>query len=172
MAGKKDLMLDYIKSRRAVREYLEKEPTDKAIEKILDAGRWAPSGLNNQPWRFVVIKDKDVKEDISRLTKYSKIVRSAPVLICVFLDNQEVYNRDKDMLSAGACIQNMILEAHSLCLGTCWLGEILNKKEKINQLLKVPRDYELMAVVTLGYPTPKRRTSTRQPLKDFIYKTI
>lgn len=162
--------LEIIRSRRSIRQYLNKLPSDKQVELILEAGRWAPSGLNNQPWRFVVVKDKTTKDKLASFTKYSKVIDGAPLAICVFLDIGESYNRDKDILAIGACIQNMLLAAHASGLVTCWLGEILNKKEDIRKFLKLDSDYELMAVITLGYSDEQITKGCRKALKSLILK--
>jgi nitroreductase len=70
----------------------------------------------------------------------------------VFYNIPEGYNRDMDLLAFGACVQNMLLPAHSIGIGTVWLGEILNRKSEINTLLEITDNYELMAVIALGYP--------------------
>ena len=164
-------MLTTIKTRRSVRQYKEIIPENADIKKILEAGRWAPSGLNNQPWRFLIIKDKDIINGLSGFTKYSKIIKGAPVLILVFLDLKASYNRDKDLMAIGASIQNMLLEAHSLKLGACWLGEILNKKEDVRKFLKLNKYLELTAVISLGYPVEKRLRSNRKPLRELLIKS-
>ena len=140
-----------IYSRRSIRVYIDKEIEDKEIKAILDAGIWAPSGLNNQPWKFKVIKDQKTKKTIANFTKYANIIKNAPVSICVFLDKKTMYDRDKDIMAIGACIQNMLLKAYSLGIGSCWLGEILNKKNEVMKALELKSVYELMAVISLGY---------------------
>lgn len=97
-----------VKERRSIREYSDKLPLDKDIEKILEAAIWAPSGLNNQPWKFKIIKDKVEKNNLAKFTKYHDAIKSAPIAICVFLDNGATYNRDKDVMAIGASIQNML----------------------------------------------------------------
>ncbi|MFC1805214.1 nitroreductase family protein [Candidatus Omnitrophota bacterium] len=159
--------MEVIRNRRTIREYKPDPPKDTEIKKVLEAARWAPSGLNNQPWRFLVTKDK-VKDGLAEFTRYGEIVKDAPVAIAVFMDNGDSYNRDKDLQAIGASIQNMCLEAHSLGLGTCWLGEILNKKEEVRRYLKAGADLELMAVVTLGLPDEDVTESSRKPLKSLV----
>lgn len=162
--------IDAIKTRRSVREFTDENVGDEIIEKILDAGRWAPSGLNNQAWRFVVVRNKDTKEAVSKLTHYGTIVRNAPALIVVFLDKDKMYDHTKDVQSIGACIQNMLLAVHSLGLGGVWLGEILKNKEKVNKILDAPASYELMAVVALGHAVKKSRTSERKPIAELVFR--
>ena len=158
-----------IHTRRSVREYTGKIPTDEEIKKILEAGAWAPSGLNNQPWRFIVIRDNETKSELAKLTHYKHTLLSAPVLTSVFLDLEASYDRDKDLMAIGACNQNMLLAAHSLSLGAVWLGEILKRKEDVNTLLTVPETCELTAVIALGYPAQKNRSSNRKQLEELVY---
>lgn len=161
-------ILEIIKTRRSIRRFKDKPLPDELIENILEAGRWAPSGLNNQPWRFAVITDTAIRNEFSKLTHYSRIVKSAKVLIAVFLDNAESYNRIKDIQAIGACLQNMLLEAHSLGLGAVWLGEIIKSNETIKQILGLGENLELMAVVALGYPDERPKSTSRKRLKDLI----
>ncbi len=161
-------IIKLIKTRRSIRRYRDEPVADELLEKILDAGRWAPSGLNNQPWRFAVIKDPVIKEEVSRLTRYEKIIKGARALIAVFLDNAESYHRTKDIQAVGACIQNMLLTTHSLGLGAVWLGEIIKSNEEIKGILGLGRDLELMAVLALGYPDGMPVSSERKELRDLI----
>ncbi|MBN3039035.1 MAG: nitroreductase family protein [Candidatus Omnitrophica bacterium] len=159
-----------VKQRRSVRQFLHKMPNDEDVQKILQAGTWAPSGLNNQPWKFKIIREKGQKEALARFTKYGKIIEAAPIVICIFLDYGASYNREKDILAVGACVQNMLLQAYEYGLGTCWLGEILNKKEQLIKYLKIKDDLELMAVVCLGYSDEEVTKGCRKRLSSFMLK--
>ncbi len=164
-------ILTAIKNRRSIRKYAKDDVPDTAIEAMLEAARWAPSGLNNQPWKFAVVRDNDVKLKLSTLTESGGIVKRCKVCIAVFYYLPGGYNRDKDILAIGACVQNMLLAAHSLGIGTVWLGEILNRKAEVNKLLGVGDDCELMAVVAAGYPDQSPRSS-RKKLSQLIIKTV
>lgn len=157
-----------IRTRRSIRKFLEKPVGEEEIREVLEAGRWAPSGLNNQPWRLVVVRDRSMAEELAGCTKYSSIVRAAPVLICVFLNHSESYDRDKDLMAIGALVQNMLLAAHSLGLGSVWLGEILKAKEKVREILHVPPGHELAAVVALGWPAEVKGRGDRKPLEEIV----
>lgn len=163
-------VIEAIRSRRSVREFTDDDIDDPVIEKIIDAGRWAPSGLNNQAWRFIIIRETGTKEELCELTHYGAIIKNAPVLIAVFLDRNEMYDHTKDVQSIGACIQNMLLAVHSMRLGSVWLGQILNKKENVNTVLGAPASYELMAVVALGHPVQKNRVSERKELPQLVFR--
>ncbi len=161
-------ILDIIKTRRSIRKFDEAQVPEELLEKVLEAGRWAPSGMNNQPWRFAVIRDAPVRENLSTLTHYSGIIRKADTLVAVLLDNEACYNRTKDVQAVGACIQNMLLEAHSVGLGCVWLGEILKSSGQIEKILELREGLELMAVLALGYPAEKPKTVKRKELTDLI----
>ncbi len=173
MNQQKNLIMDIIQSRRSIRRFSDKKISKDVIKQILNAGRWAPSGLNNQPWRFLVVMEGDEKKPkLAECTKYSYIIEGAKALIVVFLDKESVYHTVKDCQAIGACIQNMLLVTHSMGLGGVWLGEILNQSEKVCHILHVDSErYDLMAVVALGYPAEKG-ASSRKELKDLMLKSF
>ena len=161
-------IFELIKTRRSIRTFTNRPVPDEVIERIIEAGTWAPSGMNNQPWKFAVIKDSELKKAVSGLTHYSKIVTGANVLIAVFLDNSLSYDRTKGCQAIGACLQNMLLYIHSAGLGAVWLGEILKNKDKVLELTGGSKDLELMAVVALGYPAAKGGKVSRQDLSQTV----
>ena len=165
-------MLKEIKTRRSIRKFTTDEVDDKTIDVIIEMGTWAPSGIDNQPWRFVVVEKKELLNSLAQQTRYSHIVKNAPVCIAVFLDHNDVYHREKDIQSVGACMQNMLLTIHHLGLGGVWLGEILNNREKVERLLETPKNLELMAMVALGHPAEKKTKGSRNPLEHFIIRRI
>ena len=165
-------VLDAIYARRSIREYTNEQVSSDQLREIVKAGVWAPSGLNNQPWRFVVVQDDAVRQKLSETTHYSHIVLAAPALIAVFLDKNVMYDEVKDHQSAGACIQNMLLAVEALHLGAVWLGQILKQKEKVNRILDVSDEYDLMAVLAIGHPAHHKQKSTRKDLDGFILKTL
>ena len=161
-------VLDAIYSRRSVREFLD-EPIEPALlDEIIKAGTWAPSGLNNQPWRFAIVTRGDLKKRFEPLTKYREIIRSAPVLIPVFVDKDAMYHPVKDYQAMGACLQNMLLAIHSLGLGAVWLGEILKSAGMVRDILGLGDNLELMAVIALGRPARSDQKSVRRPITEVI----
>lgn len=161
----------HIRARFSCRNFKSDAVSDDLIQEILETARWAPSGLNNQPWRFILIRDPKTKEQISNQTKphYSSIIRNAPCCIVVFNDKDAGYNYVKDVLACGATIQNILLAIHNLGLGAVWLGEILNKRSEVERILEVPDTYELMAVVALGYPAEEAKSRSRKSLSELTF---
>jgi nitroreductase len=162
--------MEAIKSRRSVRGFTGENVSEEIVFRVLEAGRWAPSGLNNQPWRFIVVRDAETRVELSKLTEYGPTIKNAPLLIVVFLDKDHMYNYVKDVQSIGACIQNMLLAIHTTGLGGVWLGEILKNREMVNKVLEAPDSYELMAVVALGHPVEKKRVSERKELRQLVFR--
>jgi nitroreductase len=163
-------ILSIIRARRSIRNFSGKKLTSADISRILEAGRWAPSGLNNQPWRFLVIEDKELRNRISVFTSYGSILRRAAAVVIVCMDVADSYNRDKDLMAIGASIQNMLLEAKNLGIGTCWMGEILNKKKEVAATLKLDEDMDFLAAIAMGYPAGKTPKGCRKPLRKLLLK--
>jgi len=157
-----------IRERRSVRRYLGGKVSEGDISAILEAARWAPSGLNNQPWRVVIIEDRGKASELAACTRYASIVEAAPLLLAVFLDHETSYDRDKDIMAIGAFIQNALLTVHSRELGAVWLGEILSNKEKVREILAVPEGNELMAVLAIGKPEEMPKDGSRKDLESLI----
>ncbi len=162
-------LFELIKTRRSIRRFTDKPVSDDLINKIIETGTWAPSGKNNQPWKFAIIQDRELKAQVSELTHYSKCVLSANTLIAVFLDNDSSYHKIKDAQAIGSCLQNMLLTIHDEGLGAVWLGEILKSSEQIRKLVNGSEDLELMAVIALGYPDSKGGKGSRKELDQNIF---
>lgn len=163
---------DAIKRRRSIREFTDQPVASELLYKIIAAGIWAPSGLNNQPWRFVLVRDEATRTKLASQTTYSHIILAAPSLIVVLLDKNVMYNEVKDHQAAGACIQNMLLTTEELGLGAVWLGQILVNKSEVNTILELNDNFDLMAVLAIGYPLHRKQKSQRKPVADFILKEI
>ena len=166
--------IKFIKSRRSIRSFIFEKIEKETLEKILECGRWAPSGLNNQPWKVNVVDHPTIKRMLAETTKYGGLIESAYYNLVVFLDLKKRYNRIKDIQAISAFMQNLLLGAHAIGLGAGGIGEILNNKEKINEMFKLdPEEYELMGVIALGViDEPKELKNIdkreRRPIEDFV----
>ena len=162
--------IEAIRTRRSVRVFTEQDVGDELLAQILEAGRWAPSGLNNQAWIFIAVRNAETKVELSKLTSYGSTIKVAPLLIVVFLDKEHMYNYIKDVQSVGACIQNMLLAIHSIGLGGVWLGEILKNRELVNKVLEVPDTFELMGIIAFGHPVYEKRSSQRKEIGKITFR--
>ncbi|MCK9480044.1 MAG: nitroreductase family protein [Firmicutes bacterium] len=158
-----------IYERRSIRKYTEEPVEKQLIKQIIQAGIQAPSGKNGQPWKFIVVQeDKELLKQIAGLTLYKNFVETADALILVFLDKTGSYHYIKDAQAIGACIQNMLLEITRLKLGSCWIGEILNRDIFVKKLLKIDNKLDLMAVLTVGYSAESPKALKKKPLTDCL----
>jgi nitroreductase len=162
-----DELFQLIMERRSIRSFTDQRIREDELNRILDAGSWAPSGKNNQPWRFAVIHNEETQNQIAGCTKYSDIVENAPVLIAVLYHLPSGYHREKDYMSIGACLQNMLLQVHAMGLGAVWLGEILNRASDVMEILNLTDDYELAAVIALGH-SDENPTKGRKSLEELV----
>lgn len=162
-------VIEAIKARRSIRQFTKESITEEVVNQILESGLCAPSGKNNQPWKFAVVRDMALKDSLAGLTQSRSIIEGAPVCIAVFLDQSRVYDRTKDVQAIGACIQNMLLTIHSMGLGGVWLGEILKNKEKVGKLLGASEDLELMAVVAFGHSSKRSGRGERDPFEERVF---
>jgi len=161
-------VLKAIFERRSVRNFTDATVDRTTILEALRAASWAPSGLNNQPWRFAVIWERDLKAKVAGLTRYAAILREAAVLVAVFLDKEASYDHVKDCQAVGACIQNFLLAIHAQDLGAVWVGEILKNKDDIVRILDVPVRLEPMAVIAVGHPAHQKQSSHRRPVEELL----
>ena len=162
-------IIECIRQRRSVRQY-DKRPIDKAeIEKLLKVAISAPSGKNGQPWKFSIVSSLDDINQVAKSTNFSRWMRKATCCIIVYLDKSCSYDYIKDMQSCGASIQNILLAAYSMGIGSCWVGEVMGKDEEIKAQLGIQNDdLEVAGIVTLGYCDMPNTVSNRRQLDSFI----
>ena len=165
-------LLEGIYSRRSIRQYTDEPVSREQLLEIIKAGMWAPSGLNNQPWRFTIVRKEDAKRQLGKLTRYHTVIETSSACIAVFIDKETMYHETKDHQSMGACLQNMLLAAHGLGLGAVWLGEILKSADAVRRLIGLSDQFELMAVVAVGHPLKADRSSTRKDISEVLLKEI
>jgi nitroreductase len=137
-----------IKKRRSVRQYTGESIPKGALLKIVDAGRWAPSGHNRQPWDFIVVTNRKM---ISELKIASEWMENAGAIIAVVLDPKA----SKFWLEDGsAAIENMLLASTALGFGSCWLQGYTEPREaEFKILLGVPEEKRLLTLIPIGVPT-------------------
>jgi len=159
-------VFEAIKSRRSIRKYTKDPVPEDLIVKILDAGRWAPSASNRQPWSFIVLKDEEVRRKIAEATTYGKFLAEAPLGIAVVVDPQASTHPVEDGAIAA---QNMLLAAHALGLGACWIGSYNSfYEEKIKTILSIPKNKRLLSIISIGFPA-ESPTKTRKELRQIVF---
>ena len=159
--------LNILKSRRSIRAFQDKSIPEKEIGMILEAGRWTPSASNRQPWRFIVIRNKDILNKIARVTGYGWFIAEASLAIAIvgkIKTSPKWYIIDTSLVS-----MNMMLMAWSLGIGTCWIGSM--NKEKARKILELGDNDYLLTVLPFGYirggiPEPTYRNPLNKIVKE------
>lgn len=180
-------ILKVIRERRTVLRFLEDPISDEQLEMILEAGRWAPSYANSQPWTFVVIREESKKRALEDLVQRIALTRrghfgitgpglgGAPTVIAIVVDP---WRDHKHYVEAGAvAAQNMALVACSLGLATYWAGVFdpdggrRSVEGKIKKILGVPKEMRVIALLPVGVPAYKpykKVEDARGELAEFV----
>jgi len=166
---------DAIAKRRSVRTYKNQDLPQGTVEKLLEAARQAPSAGNVQPWEFVVVSTQKTKMDISQAAYGQKNLKEASVVIVACADEkraEESYGvRGKTLYclqdTAGA-IENILLTACSMGLGTCWIGAF--KEDEVRKIINAPTHMRLVALIPVGYPNESPDARPRRPVKEIMHR--
>lgn len=181
-----------ITSRRSIRKFNDKEITDEVFLKLVEAGSWAPSGCKAEPWFFYIIKSKEMIEEMrsaviaaSTQSEFCKLYRTfhnAPYIISVCVNTEKRwYHRPSDQkilgveaidnpdyFSVAGAIQNLLLVAHSLNIGTCWAGVTDDYRIQLEKVIGIDDKHMLAANIAIGYYDEIPPTPHRKPAEDII----
>jgi nitroreductase len=168
-------IFDAIKKRKSVRSFLDKPIEDEKLRAILDAGRLAPSAKNRQEWRFVIVKDKEVRRKVAKAAKNQSFVGEAPVIIvaCAVDDGYVMTcGQPSYPIDVAIALDHISLAAVELGLGTCWIGAFYDYKVK--EILGIPRDVRVVELMPIGYPSTqmvkeKKRLPFNEIVKDELW---
>jgi nitroreductase len=173
-------LIEAIKGRRSIRKYRPDPVSEEALQNVIEAMRWAPSWANTQCWEVVVVKDPKVKAELATaLSKTNPALSSltnAPIVLVLcgkkgvsgFYKGLAVTAKgDWLMFDTGIAMQTLCLTAYSLGLGTVVVGMFDHKK--VEEILGVPQNVEVVAMTPLGYPAAEGGTSKRKEPSEFIF---
>jgi nitroreductase len=169
--------------RRSIRSFEDKAVPRAVTDKLLEAGVWAPSGMNSQPWHFTVIENREIINKLFRKTKElvtknmplpenlqaafksdkDVVFYGAPLLILISVKRNEDW-RTVNLLDCGLAAQNMFLAAYQAGLGSCFIGfaSFLNQDPKALAEVGIPEDHELVAPLIFGYPLENPASKPRE----------
>src|SRR3989304_8354372 len=122
-------LIDFILTRRSIRRYEKKDVPEEVLAQIFEAGRQAPSAANKQPIHFVIVKDNEIKKELSK-GLFNRFVKDAPVLIVGCADVNSLLTGKWAIVDATISMQNMVIASWTLGVGSCWLGDFDEKKVK------------------------------------------
>jgi nitroreductase len=159
-------------SHRAVREFQDRPIPDDALHRILQAGRMSGSSKNSQPWWFVVVRDADTRQRLSRCGDFAGHLVSAPLAIAIVFD-PKFYRGEFD---SGRAVQNMMLAAWADGIGSCIAS--MHREAEAKAVLGVPDEHRLQHVLSFGYPLSQPGAATdartskrsgRKPMETLVH---
>jgi nitroreductase len=151
-------------TRRSIHKFKPNAVPQKLVDRIIEAARWAPSGGNAQPWKFIIIYDPVLREQLAQLFTWGKHLGSAPLAIAVVVDPKETNYVVED---GSVATHNILLASHGIGLGGCWIA-INENEEAAKSLLGIPHDQKLVSLVAIGYPDEKP-SKTRKDAAEIIF---
>lgn len=168
-------VFEAIQGRRSVRKYQTKEISEELITKILSAAIMAPSAGNRQAWEFIIARDLKTKKALAQAAYDQVFIANAPVVIIVCANQrrsaQRYGSRGVELYciqDSAAAIQNLLLMAYSLGLGTCWVGAF--NESMVSKLLEIPDGIRPVALIPVGYTAQVSHPPPRLPLEKVIHQ--
>lgn len=149
-------ILDIIKGRRSVRDFKDKEIPNEAIEALIEAIRWAPSAGNLQSRKFYFILNKEIKKRLVAAALNQSFIAEAPLTVVACVDHSIAFRYGERGVKlyciedVAASIENMLLTAYELGLGSVWVGAFI--EDKVKDILKLPNNLRPIAIIPIGYP--------------------
>ncbi|MBC7081549.1 MAG: nitroreductase family protein [Thermoplasmatales archaeon] len=163
------MLIDIIKNRRSVREYESRDVSNELIIELIEHARLAPSAKNLQEWKFIIVKDKEKRQKLSEAAKNQKFVSEAPVVIAgvaTYTDYVMSNGIPACHIDVAIAMEHIALAAAEKGLGTCWIGAFYQDKAK--EILKVPENCKIIALMTLGYPKEDGKEKIRKRIDEII----
>ncbi|MBN2072261.1 MAG: nitroreductase family protein [Candidatus Krumholzibacteriota bacterium] len=160
-----------IRMRTSVRAYKADTVEEEKLGRLLEAARLAPSGKNGQPWRFIVVKDKETRSRLVPACKNQEFIAEAPVVIVACGYEEEAYKKmggywNSLPVDIGIALEHLMLAAEAEELGTCWIGAFI--EEEVRDILGVPEGVKIVALTPVGYPSKGRVVRPRKPLGEIV----
>lgn len=168
-------LLEAINHRRSIRRYKKQSLPEGAMQKLLDAARLAPSAGNVQPWQFVVTEHPHTKKELMKAAYGQKFLEEAAAVIVICVDEmraEESYGQRGKTLycfqDTAAAIQNILLTAVSMGLGTCWIGAF--SEDAVKKVINAPNGIRVVALISVGSPDESPAARPRRPLSEVMIK--
>jgi len=157
--------LDFIFSRRSIRKYHDREVSDDMIRDLLEAGMAAPSAVAKDPWHFIVLKERAVLDSLADVLPHGQMLRQATAafVVCGDITQANLEHESYMLQDLSAAVENILLAANALGLGTCWLGvhPRPERMDGIRKLFTLPANIIPMCGIAIGWPKDPPPARTR-----------
>jgi nitroreductase len=156
--------IDVVRKRRSIRKYTSEKVSDEKLANIIEAALLAPSGGNRQPWRFIVMKEKDVKAKVADACSKQLWMGDAAVIIVGCCQPVAGIDESALMRDVTIAMENLVLAVVNEGLGACWIGASADRARALRPILQIPPEVGINALVCLGYPAepPRQKTLKKQ----------
>jgi len=146
--------MEIIFNRRSIRKYKDQPVENEKVDQLLRAAMQAPSAGNQQPWEFIVVKERETLKKLSKMSPYSKLIADAPLAFVLLGNEKKMKFAECWQQDMGAAAENILLQAVDLELGAVWLGVApLEEREKyLKEIFDLPENIKPFAVIAIGYP--------------------
>ncbi len=161
-------LFEAIRGRRSVRSFMDRPVEEEKLRAVLEAGRLAPSARNLQDWRFVVVRDAATRKRLAEAARNQEFVGQAPVVIaaCGTSDMIMTCGQPAYALDVAIAVDHMTLAAVAEGLGTCWIGAFY--EESVKEILGIPVQIRVVALLLLGYSAQAARPTPRKKLDEIL----
>jgi len=158
--------IERILTRRSIRKFKDEPISDKVRQNILEAGRFAPTATNNQPWHFVLARQGAAKESFS-FGGFNKFVKDADFIVLGLYKLSEVIIEKLSLMDVTIALQNMVIAAWVQGVGSCWMGAF--DEPRLKETLNLPADSRLVGAIAFGIPDEKPRQPQKRSLNEIVH---
>jgi len=167
-------VMEAIFERRSIRDFRDQPIREDQVERMVEAASFAPSAHNGQPWEFIYVDDKEKLEIMHEGRRYANMLLQAPgaFVVCARFPDKAKAAADQRVRymciqDTAAAVQNLLLAAHAMGLGACWIGDF--DEAVLCQLFAIPQGYAPVAVIAVGYPKYTPEARPRRPVSDILH---
>ena len=161
-------VLEAIRKRYSCRAYEDKPIEQDKLDSIFESARLAPSAMNTQDWRFVVVTDKEIRRQVAEQTNRPEVFQRAGAIIAACSNSDHVMRCGQAIgpIDVAIALEHIALQATESGLATCWIGSF--DTDKVRELLDIPADVAIIELMAIGYPADSKKEPQREPIGKIV----
>lgn len=164
-------ILNIIRERRSIRKYRPDPIPQDVLGRVMEAARLAPSGKNLQPWKFIMVTEAGIKDQLAEASRRQLFIAQAPLIIVACGYPEQSYQYQGNYMQSWSidvtcALDHLMLQAQEEGLGTCWIGAF--EEKDVKRILDIPEDVKVLALTPLGFPAQTSQDRGRKPLEEIV----